>query len=91
MEIRFTSGKTLPVPEGADIYHALKSQGVYLVSSCGGKGTCGKCKVKIVEGRAEVISQGNLGQRERDEELVLACLTFPRSDLVIEIPKQSML
>jgi uncharacterized 2Fe-2S/4Fe-4S cluster protein (DUF4445 family) len=91
MEIRFTSGKTLPVPEGADLYHALKSQGVYLVSSCGGKGTCGKCKVKIVEGRAEAISQGNLGQRERDEGLVLACQTFPRSDLVIEIPKESML
>ena len=91
MEIRFTSGKTLPAPEGADIYHALKSQGVYLVSSCGGKGTCGKCKVKIVEGRAEAISQGNLGQRERDEGLVLACQTFPRSDMVIEIPKESML
>lgn len=91
MEIRFTSGKTLAVPEGVDIYHALKSQGVYLVSSCGGKGTCGKCKVKIIEGRAEASSQGNLGQRERDEGHVLACLTFPQSDLVIEIPKESML
>lgn len=91
MEIRFTSGKTLPVSEGADIYHVLKSHGIYLVSSCGGKGTCGKCKVRIVEGRHEAVSYGKLGQKEREEGLVLACQTFPKSDLLIEIPKESML
>ncbi len=91
MKIRFTSGKTLHISEGADIFQTLKSNGVYLVSSCGGKGTCGKCRVKIVEGRFDVVSYGGLGQREREEGLVLACQTFPRSDLLIEIPKESML
>ncbi|MFN3479044.1 MAG: 2Fe-2S iron-sulfur cluster-binding protein, partial [Thermodesulfovibrionales bacterium] len=50
MEIRLTSGKTLSIESGEDLYRALKRQGVYLVASCGGKGTCGKCRVKVMEG-----------------------------------------
>jgi uncharacterized 2Fe-2S/4Fe-4S cluster protein (DUF4445 family) len=91
MEIRFASGKTLPVSEGENIFQTLKSHEVYLLSSCGGKGTCGKCKVRIVEGRFEAVSYGRLGQREREEGCVLACQTFPKGDLLIEIPKESML
>ncbi len=64
---------------------------MYVVSSCGGKGTCGKCKVRIVEGRCEVVSYGKLGQKERAEGFVLACRTFPRGDVLVEIPKESML
>ena len=86
-----TSGKTIPVSEGDDLYHALKGQGVYLVASCGGKGACGKCKVRIVEGRYESVSHGKLGPKEREQGFVLACRTYPKGDILIEIPKESML
>lgn len=91
MEIRLTSGKTLSVSEEESLYHALKRQGVYLVSSCGGKGTCGKCKVKIIRGKCEVISFGKLGQKEREAGFVIACQTFPKEDVIIEIPRESRL
>lgn len=86
-----TSGKTIPVSEGDDLYHALKGQGVYLVASCGGKGACGKCKVRIVEGRYESVSHGKLGPKEREQGFVLACRTYPKGDILIEIPKESMI
>lgn len=91
MEIRLTSGKTLAVTEGDSLLKALKSQGIYLVASCGGKATCGKCRVKVVEGPHEVLSVGKLGRKEREEGFVLACQTFPKGDLLIEIPKESRL
>jgi uncharacterized 2Fe-2S/4Fe-4S cluster protein (DUF4445 family) len=91
MEVRLTTGKAISVAEGDDLYHALKSQGVYLVASCGGKGTCGKCRVKIVEGQTESSSFGKLGQKEREQGFVLACRTYPRGNILIEIPKESML
>lgn len=91
MEIRLTSGKTLSVSDGENIYHALKRQGVYLVASCGGKGTCGKCRVKIIEGDCDVLSYGKLGQKEKDSGLVLACQTIPKRDILIDIPKESRL
>ncbi|MCL5023051.1 MAG: ASKHA domain-containing protein [Nitrospirae bacterium] len=91
MEIRLTSGKRLSAHEGSDLYQALKGNGVYLVSSCGGKGTCGKCRVRVVEGPCETVSHGKLGQKERAEGIVLACRTFPKGDVLIEIPKESVL
>jgi uncharacterized 2Fe-2S/4Fe-4S cluster protein (DUF4445 family) len=91
MDVRLTTGKTVPVSEGDDLYHALKKQGVYVVASCGGKGICGKCKVRIAEGRVEALSYGKLGSVEREKGFVLACRTYPKEDLVVEIPKESML
>lgn len=91
MEIRLTSGRAVPVLEGDTIYRSLKQQGIYLVSSCGGKGTCGKCKVRIIEGTVEALSYGKLGQKEKEAGFVIACQTFPRDNVLIEIPRESRL
>jgi uncharacterized 2Fe-2S/4Fe-4S cluster protein (DUF4445 family) len=91
MELRLTDGKTLNVLEGENIYRALKRQGVFIVASCGGKGICGKCKVKVVEGNPEILSRGKLQQKDLESGIVLACRTIPRGDVLIEIPKESKL
>ena len=91
MKIRLTSGKTVPVKAGASIYKTLKDHGIFLVASCGGKGVCGKCKVKIIEGRGRTESTGRLRKKEIEENYALACKTFPESDLLIEIPEESRL
>ncbi len=91
MELRLTSDEVIKLKEKEDIYSALKRSGIYLVASCGGKGTCGKCKVKIVEGDCNVISYGKLTQKERETDIVLACQAVPKGDILIEIPKESRL
>lgn len=91
MELRLTSDEVIKLKEREDIYSALKRSGIYLVASCGGKGTCGKCKVKIVEGDCDVISYGKLTQKEREADIVLACQAVPKGDILIEIPKESRL
>lgn len=91
MELRLTTEEVVRLKEGEDIYSALKRSGIYLVASCGGKGTCGKCKVKIVEGDRDVISYGKLTQKEKESDIVLACQTVPKGNILIEIPKESRL
>lgn len=91
MELRLTSEEIVKIKEGEDIYTALKGAGIYLVASCGGKGTCGKCRIRIVEGNAEIKSYGKLIRSERESNVVLACQTVPQGDLLIEIPKESRL
>jgi uncharacterized 2Fe-2S/4Fe-4S cluster protein (DUF4445 family) len=91
MELRLTSDEVIKLREKEDIYSALKRSGIYLVASCGGKGTCGKCKVKIVEGDCDVISYGKLTQKEKEADIVLACQAVPKGDILIEIPKESRL
>jgi uncharacterized 2Fe-2S/4Fe-4S cluster protein (DUF4445 family) len=91
MEIRLPTGKLLTVHDGESVFHALKRQGIYLVASCGGKGTCGKCRVRIDEGNYRTDARGKLSPDEMKSGVVLACQTFPEGDLSVDIPKESML
>ena len=50
MELRLTSGEVIALKKDDTIFTALKAAGIYLVASCGGKGTCAKCKVRVIEG-----------------------------------------
>src|SRR5512135_2062990 len=91
MEIKILNGKTTTAEAGKSVYKTLKDNGVYLVASCGGKGVCGKCRIKVLEGRTRVESTGKLLRKEIEENIVLACQTFPKDDVLIEIPEESKL
>jgi len=91
MQIRISNGKVVQTNPGQNIYQALKNSGIYLVASCGGKGVCGKCRVKVLEGPVRVESTGKLMKAEIDEQITLACTTFPEDDILIEIPEGSKL
>ncbi|MHB8965379.1 MAG: 2Fe-2S iron-sulfur cluster-binding protein [Coriobacteriia bacterium] len=49
--VRFEpSGREARVPRGTTIREAARAAGLTIHAPCGGKGTCGKCAVRIVEG-----------------------------------------
>lgn len=91
MNITLSSGKILSGSSGESILDSLKKADVFLTSSCGGKGTCGKCKVIITKGEAESKSKVKLSQEEIAAGYALACKTFPQTDIFIDIPKESVL
>ncbi|CAG9000229.1 MAG: putative protein YcbX [Candidatus Celerinatantimonas neptuna] len=55
---------------------------VDLPSSCR-SGSCGTCRVKLIDGQVEVGADYALSDQEIEEGYILACSCFPRSDLVI--------
>lgn len=66
---------------------SLISNGVNIYASCGGKGTCEKCKIKILSGNYTTENPRYLlGEKEN---IVLACKSFPLSDLSVEILEES--
>jgi len=91
MEIRIADGRTVTADAGESIYAALKKNGIYLVASCGGKGICGKCRVKVIEGRSRIEASARLSKKDREESTVLACQAFPEEDILIEIPEDAKL
>jgi len=61
-----------------------------VLSSCGGKGNCGKCKVVITDGEIDPgKSRSFLSAEEAGRGYALSCLTHVKSDLTIEIPPES--
>jgi uncharacterized 2Fe-2S/4Fe-4S cluster protein (DUF4445 family) len=91
MKILLPSGKSIPSAQNISILKSLKGEGIYLTSSCGGKGTCGKCRIIFRSGTADVRSTIKLTQEEIKSGYALACQTFPTEDVRIEIPKESEL
>ncbi|HEX8949946.1 MAG TPA: ASKHA domain-containing protein [Dissulfurispiraceae bacterium] len=91
MDLRLTSDEVIQLQAGESLYAALKRAGIFLVASCGGKGTCGKCKVRVLEGAPDILSHGKLTAKERESGVVLACRTVPQGDTLIEILKESRL
>jgi len=91
MHIKLTSGKKLEISEGESILHALKRQGVYLIASCGGKGICGKCRIRLIKGEWHIKSSGKLEPSDIKAGISLACQTFPQTEITIDIPKESRL
>jgi Na+-transporting NADH:ubiquinone oxidoreductase subunit F len=76
------------VPTGADLLATLNREGIYLPSGCGGFGTCGLCRVRVVSGGGEALAveKGHLRRRELQEGYRLACQVRVKRDLVLEVP-----
>jgi len=91
MSIKLSTGKSIPIAKGESILSALKKSGIYLVASCGGKGTCGKCRVKITSGKYKTARAEKISKSDRDKGTVLACQTFPENDISLEILEEARL
>ncbi len=91
MEIKILNNRTLAAEPGKSVYQTLRDNGIYLVASCGGKGVCGKCRVKVLDGKYRTESATKLKKKEIGDKVVLACTTFPEEDIHIEIPEDSKL
>ena len=82
---------TIITEKDKTILSAAISAGIYINSTCGGDGICGKCKVVVSKG--DVISQPNgiITASERKNNVYLACLASIQGDLEVVIPDSSRL
>ena len=83
--------KKVEVPKGTDILNAAIAAGVYINSSCGGEGICGRCKVIVKKGQVVSEPSGRLSKEEIQKGYVLACRSTIHSDVEIEVPPGSRL
>lgn len=82
------SGTTVRVPPGVTVFDAASWNGIAIDSTCGGHGTCKKCRVRIVEGEVPIspLDVRAFEQAELDDGWRLACRAETAHDLVIEVP-----
>jgi uncharacterized 2Fe-2S/4Fe-4S cluster protein (DUF4445 family) len=78
-------GKLIAVNPGTPLVDVLHEYGVEF--PCGGKGTCGRCKIKLLEGelRADTVQQQKLINLGLEKDWRLACFCKADSDITIEI------
>ena len=73
---------------GKSLMDIMLDAGLFIDNACGGKGLCGKCRVRITGGQPGEITETEsriLKDEEKEQGIRLACLVFPESDLTIEL------
>jgi uncharacterized 2Fe-2S/4Fe-4S cluster protein (DUF4445 family) len=81
--------RTTRVPPGTTLFRAAHWIGLPIDSTCGGRGTCGKCKVRVVEGRteAETADHRLLRPAEIEQGWRLSCQARIYEDMTCEVPQ----
>ena len=82
------SGRSIKVSPNYNLRQAILDSGIQIDSSCGGVGTCGRCLVKVKEGKVKTKKTGLISPGKKEKGYVLSCLSKVQSDLIIEIPRQ---
>ena len=79
------------VEERETLLAAAMRAGVYLNASCGGEGTCGKCKVILESGSVEAERGRHISEQEFAEGVRQACQSAVVSDVVVRVPVEMQL
>ncbi|MCM8771989.1 MAG: ASKHA domain-containing protein [Candidatus Omnitrophica bacterium] len=87
----YPSGKKIIVRKGTDILSGLIKGNIFISSSCGGKGICGRCKVKILKGEFYSEPTGKITNEEKEKNIYLACRTSVLGNLEIEILPETII
>ncbi|MBV1877083.1 MAG: NADH:ubiquinone reductase (Na(+)-transporting) subunit F [Pseudomonadales bacterium] len=82
--------KTLQTHAGGKLLTTLADAGIFLSSACGGGGTCGQCRCKILDGGGSMLSteEGHFTRGEAKEGWRLSCQAAVKQDMKIEIPAE---
>ena len=98
------SGRRGKISKGKNVLDAARELGENIESLCGGKGSCGKCKVLIAEGHypkyGVTSHRKNLSRRQKTEAnfittpekqkgLRLACCAGIKDDALVFVPEES--
>lgn len=90
IEVNGDPEKTLHVQAGSSLLNTLANEQIYIPSACGGKGTCGVCKVKVLEGGGAMLptEESHISRGEAREGIRLSCQVKVKNDLKIEVPPE---
>jgi Na+-transporting NADH:ubiquinone oxidoreductase subunit F len=88
-KIDINGKKEITVKGGSSLLSSLNSKKIFLASACGGRGSCGFCKCRIMEGGGPLLPTEKpfLNQKEIDDNFRLSCQVKVKQDIRISIPE----
>lgn len=87
--ITVNDDKELTVEQGNNVMATLNENGIFLPSACGGKASCGQCKLQVLEGGGEILDseRSHFSRKEVKEHWRLGCQCKVKDDLKVKVPE----
>ncbi len=90
VEVNGDPEKSFHAPAGDKLLNVLSNEGIFISSACGGGGSCGQCRVKVLEGGGDILPTelSHINKREAKEGCRLACQVNVKNNLKLELPEE---
>ena len=87
IDILINGEKGIQTSPGNTLLSALAESKIFVSSACGGGGTCGQCKVNILEGGGDILptEESHISKKEAREGCRLSCQVKIKNDLKIDV------
>ncbi|MCF0172638.1 MAG: NADH:ubiquinone reductase (Na(+)-transporting) subunit F [Bacteroidales bacterium] len=84
--------KVVDVPQGGSLLSTLADQKIFLPSACGGKGSCGQCKCRVLEGGGTILPTETVhfSRKQINDHWRLGCQVKVKENLKIEVPESAL-
>ncbi len=73
---------------GEKLLDVARNADIFIDAPCNGNKSCGKCKVKLLEGKCNTEKTVHITDEEWHEGYILACATKITEDITIEVPEK---
>ena len=88
MKITINGQTEVEAQAGSSILTSLANENIFLSSACGGKGSCGQCKVQVFEGGGEILPTETVHftRKQMQDHWRLGCQVKVKTDMSIGVP-----
>lgn len=80
--------KEIEIESGKSLLNSLHEGGVMLSSACGGKGSCGQCKIQVLEGGGDILPTETVhfSRKEQQNHWRLGCQVKVKDNMKVQVP-----
>lgn len=88
VKVTVNGDTTITAQAGKSLLSSLADQNVFLPSACGGKGSCGQCKLQVFEGGGEILPTEavHFSRKQMQDHWRLGCQVKVKGDMSIGVP-----
>jgi Na+-transporting NADH:ubiquinone oxidoreductase subunit F len=81
---------TIRTPAGSKLLNILTGKKIFIPSACGGGGTCGQCRVRVLSGGGEITppERNHINKKDAARGMRLSCQVNCKENLAIELPAE---
>lgn len=90
VNVKINNETDIVVTGGKPLLSSLMEQKIFIPSACGGRGSCGLCKVKVTSEVGDYLPTELpwISEEEKKENIRLSCQLKVKRDIAIEIPEE---
>ncbi len=90
--VTINKDREVTVRTGDSLLTTMANAGIYLSSACGGKGSCGQCRVQVHSGGGEILPTEavHFSRRQIKDDWRLACQVKVKDNLDITVPASAL-